>query len=153
MQLSDIYEAKRRGASFDEFDFGEVVIRRLDLSGASARGAILRGKRPPRPLGEKSSFVDARTDLYVRQSWTRANFEGTDLTGADLTWAPLVKANLRQAILRNAVLVEADLRDANLQGADLSGADLTGALLDETNLTDAIWDAATTWPVDFSPPT
>jgi hypothetical protein len=63
----------------------------------------------------------------------------------------LVRTDLRRAYLRGANLEGADLDRANLQRAYLLGAKLQGAYLLTTNLKDAFYDTATTWPTNFHP--
>ncbi len=90
--------------------------KRLDLSGANLRGAVL---------------IDA---VLRDANLSGANLRRADLRGAVLIDAVLRDANLSGADLRGAVLIDAVLRDANLSGADLRkavlrNADLSGAVL------------------------
>lgn len=151
MALSQVYEARREGRALDGVDLSHLNVRQLDLSGLSARGAILRGRRRPAAVEERPRLWGRLMEDTARTRWGKARFEGTDLTGADLTWAPLQRALMRGSVLRNAVLAEADLRWADLRSADLSGADLSGAVLTEADLGGARWNETTRWPAGFSP--
>ena len=95
--------------------------------------------------------------LSSRGSLANTDLRGLDLrkqtlSGAKLAEAALTGANLTAANLRAATLTGADLRGANLSGADLRWANLALADLTGAVLTRAIYDAATRWPQDFTPP-
>src|SRR5262249_53082396 len=74
----------------------------------------------------------------------------TRLRGANLTGA-----KLRGARLYCTLLERADLRGADLQGADLRGSGLGAtvgaAMLEGADLTEALYDSTTRWPLGFDP--
>ena len=70
----------------------------------------------------------------------------------DIERALAGEKNLRGATLTDAILTHADLTRANLYDADLYEATLTGADLGRADLSGVKYDAATVWPVGFTPP-
>ncbi len=80
-----------------------------------------------------------------------ANFSGADLAraklmDAELQGANFVSARLEQSDFAGAALVGADFTSACLRLANLAGADLSEVDLTDADLTDAAYDAGTTWP-------
>ena len=76
----------------------------------------------------------------------------TNLSNANLVEANLQGASLEGTDLRNANLSNADLRKASMMGANLCRSNLEGANLEDVNLQDCIYDEATVWPKNFTPP-
>lgn len=85
-------------------------------------------------------------------NFERANLRGVDLSGADLRSANLRVAKLEKANLSGADLSNADLRGASMGAAQLDATDLMGARLGGADLDSVRYDAATTWPQDYTPP-
>ncbi len=151
----------------------------LDLSAAQLQGVNLIAMDL---TGANLTASDLRDSQLNRAVLIRANLRGADLIGADLRGALLLGADLQSADLRDAKLGAANLLGANLRGADLRGADLRAAhlislpdlleqasyaqpairtlssevwaslVLSDTILTDSVYDSATRWPLDFTPP-
>jgi uncharacterized protein YjbI with pentapeptide repeats len=131
------------------------------LNAAAAAGdptaGALRSSTPEAALDKLTTQFSARG----RKPTPGAATSTPEITPADLTNAQLLGATLRGAklargVLKGADLTKADLRSvvltgANLQGAKLQGANLTGADLTGADLTNALYDAATRWPVGFDP--
>ena len=125
------------GANLSHANLGGAKMRDAHLQSTNLEGAILR----------------------------EARLSGANLGGADLGFCDMRGADLRQANLCGAELSGVFLNGARLQGADLSrvGAlspgvswtwtdDVTFRQLDlSPNLTDAVYDSATRWPVGCDP--
>ncbi len=127
--LRFLYEAELIDSEKTVIVLRGAILREAFLWGANLREADLRG----------------------------ADLVGVDLREASLVGAKLVGAKLRGAILvgadlRGAILREADLRRADLRGAILRGADLREANLVEADLREVLYNDATKWPEDFTPP-
>jgi uncharacterized protein YjbI with pentapeptide repeats len=87
--------------------------------------------------GKIEEFNRVRPEGEIDLAW--ANLEGANLERADLRWVCLNDAYLYEANLTRANLRLANLTRANLRGADLTGVDLAWAILNETDLTGAIF--------------
>ena len=129
------------------------------LSGASLAGARLEGARMPGAMLAGADLTRANLSRallpgsnFVEATLLMANLEMADLAGASLLRANLCGADAGLAGFAGASLAEADLTGADLTGADLCRADLRGAVLKDARLDGVLWDAATVWPVGFTPP-
>lgn len=125
-----------------------LSVDRPSLAGADLAGAALSG-------ADLHFAVLSEADLHDADL-SSAAIQQADLAHADLRCANLQRADLRGADLRGsdlsgADLAGADLRDANLARANLGGARLGQALLAGVVLSDATYDARTTWPAGFNP--
>jgi uncharacterized protein YjbI with pentapeptide repeats len=115
----------------------------------------------------KLQQADLRGLVLEGASFIGSDLTGADLSGADIYWGWFMGANLTDAKLRGARLSGADFTEAWLVRADLSGANLgtdnvggstslkganlSDAILDDANLTGAIYDRLTRFPDGFSP--
>lgn len=116
-----------------------------------------------KPMAESAvrDWVVKRTEMggtLAGASLALADLSRLQIPGVQLATADLWAANFDQTNLAGANLSGADLRTTSFRGAvmtavNVRGADLSGARFDEdTDLTGVLWDHATTWPVDFTPP-
>jgi uncharacterized protein YjbI with pentapeptide repeats len=106
----------------------------IDLTGSSARSAVLGGEQPLDCTGARLSLGDFTGADLRHLMLTDADLSGATLVGAVLDHADLTRARLHgvvapRASLRSAVLQGCSANGARLAGADLSGADLTRARL------------------------
>lgn len=123
-----------------------------------------------RRQGLGSLLLRLPLDTLAGADLTERSFKLADLLNADLRRAQLSCADLRGALLWNADFRAANLQGAKLTGAslyyaDFRGADLRGANfrcwgwldarttngLGTANLSGALYDQTTRWPVGFSP--
>jgi uncharacterized protein YjbI with pentapeptide repeats len=114
----------------------------------TSRDVLARKERVRRGLNDEMLDYEAAKDM------TGVYFGGAKLATAILVEARLPHLEAQHASFRDADLRHADLRHANLVHADLSGADLRGtdfrdACMVDADLTGAVYDEKTRWPVDF----
>ncbi len=137
-----------RGADLSDANFGGVVMRGVDLRGATLTRTCWLGASG----FERSQLADTylandrvlsllTTGEGASQVW-RESLRGLNLSGVNFSQATLAGVDLRESNLQAARLPYADLSGANLsgtllQGANLRGANLSGALLDRAQLSQA----------------
>ena len=122
-----------------------MVWRRRDRA---ARKKLGEGRNHAGEDFRRASLADMDLSGYV---FVECDFWGADLTAATLVGARFARANLQSAYLTGAQMINADLSGANLRGAYLLATNFSGADLDGIDISDAIWDQATTWPAGFDP--
>ena len=107
------------GVIWDNCKFGQLTLKKKDLSGASIRNAVLKGV-----------------------NFQEANLRSSNFSYTDLSKSNLKKANLEKAVLKGANLQFVNLASASLIDADLSHADLRGSNLEDADFTRTILDKA-----------
>lgn len=142
----DLRRARLRGADLSEADLSGARLSSADLTGADLTGANLQGAN--------------LAGLPPRVSWLHAVDAALLVVGIGMiVWVVLYRGSLFHATLAvvGAALVRwlstpaAHLADASLQNACLIGAGLSGCDLQGANLTAAVYDGATRWPVGLHP--
>ena len=133
-----------RERNFDCAIFDYADLRRVDLEGASLRGARffaseLQGASLALAQLQGASLRVTRLQGALLFG---ATLQGIDFSFAELQGAEINDAKLQGASLENAQLQGALLSGAQLQGALLSGAQLQGALLSGAQLQGALLSGA-----------
>lgn len=174
LSTADLGRANLTGADLDRARLHRATLARATLDSVSlgtdltfvdldnvnlSRAILVEADLSGRDLREQS-FVGSN---LLAATLAGANLAGVDLSAAALRFADLsdanldgarlVGANLRGAVLRRAHLVGTDLRGADLTDADLTATDLSLADLADAMLDGVTFDASTTWPAGFVPPT
>lgn len=130
------------GASFVGYDLHRAILDGADLQSAIFSSAELRSARL-----ENANLSNAILN--------RANLAACLASNANFTRANLTNAMMRSGIFENADFSFADFFGAIVGGAQFSGATFYGANLrycdglSEANLSGAIADKSTAWPLGF----
>ena len=124
------HQSRMNGANFRGMDFEDASFEACDLAEADMKGAV---------FGDGTKFF-------------RCTLNGADLRGVDFAGATIDSVNFRGADLRGAKNLR-NVKRANFQRADLRGADLSQIIqpMDEIDLEDAIYNAATRFPKGMDP--
>lgn len=132
-----------RRAAWAGFDGKKLIARKADLREVNAEGANF----------ESASF---RGCTFSHGTFANANFESADLQGvwadhANFDGADFDGANLSRGVFSQASFAGARLTRCSLHGSYLEGARLADALIDQVDVSGAVFDSATTWPGDPPP--
>ena len=165
LRNGSLYRADLSGADLTQADLIGAKLNGTELSSTKLVRAELWGAQLKQAWGWNTRLINA-------------NLQEANLTGAELYRAKLEDADLSEAVLTGSILERCDFTNADLSNADLSDAklftvpehhltlrrtrsewqrhkgnpdDLDYTCLSGTNLTDAKYTHATTWPPAFDP--
>jgi Pentapeptide repeats (9 copies) len=118
-EILERYAAGEREFRENEFDFYDVTLQEVDLSGVNSSSAHIDG-----------SYFSA------------IDLENVNLSGAEIRNTNFSFVNLKNANLSNAAIVNVDLREVNLDNANLKNTllhcvNLFGTVLTEIQINDA----------------
>ena len=100
--------------------------------------------------GAVLSGMNATRGHFQGCTLQRANLATGDFTNADFNNADLSFVNAQHASFENAYLISTKLDDGSLESCSFKGAKITGSSFIGANLTDAIFDDASMFRVDFT---
>lgn len=148
----------RGGTEYPGLDFGDVVLRGIDLTGSNLPGANFTKATLRSVAFTKANLPKAQFQgnvLYWEGEQVQCIFNNANLRRANLNRVVANScrfdwADMQQASLVGARLPWSDLGGANLTDADCTEADLTGVVMLQAVITKAVFRRGTLAQVHFT---